>query len=109
MFNPFKVNVKLHTKFTPETAIQPESPIPNSETVTTVKDASGELERLTQNEKTLLREKEQLVKIIEELQYMLSVEIETKQQVVGQLEDEIPELRHKCEEIANALRIPVIK
>lgn len=83
--------------------------MPNSETVTTVKDASDELERLTQNEKSLLKEKERLIKIIKELQYMLSVEIETKQQVVSQLEDEIPKLQHKCEKIANALRIPVVK
>jgi len=109
MFNPFKVNAKQCTKFTPRIAIQPDLPTSNSITFTAVEDASDELKRLIQNEQFLLNEKQRLVRIIEELQHMLCVEMETKQRAVSQLKDEIPELQNKCEKIANALKIPVIK
>jgi hypothetical protein len=109
MFYPFKANTNLDPKFTPRTRIQPKVPTPNGDSFTIIKNATHELKRLTNNEKSLLKEKRQLVRLIEELEYMVSVEVETKQKVITQLKDEIPELQNKCEKIANALEIPVIK
>ena len=60
MFNPFKANTNLDTKFTLRTAIQPKAPILNGVSCTTIEDAAYELKRLTNNEKSLLKERNRL-------------------------------------------------
>ena len=109
MFNPFRANTGLNTKFTSKIAIQPELPKLNNRTFITLDDGPDELERLAQNEKSLLNEKQHLDKIFDELQYMVRVEMETKERAVNQLKGEVSKLRNECEKLAVALKIPVVK
>ena len=110
MFSLFKGNTQPYTKHVSRTDILEEVFQPNEMPVPPVEeDFFIAVERLAQKENALLIEKQHLFNIVEELQNMLSVEMETKQQTISKLEDEISELQKKCEELANALKIPVIK
>ena len=109
MFNPFRANTGPSTKFTSEIAIQPELPKLNNRTFIAVDGYPDELERLAQNEKSLLNEKQHLDKIFDELQYMVRVEMETKERAVNQLKGEVSKLRNECEKLAIALKIPMVK
>ena len=67
------------------------------------------LDRLDEEEKMLLTEKSQLTDMEEKLRLKITEEIETKKRRIEDLKTEIPELKQKCETLAQALEIPVYK
>jgi hypothetical protein len=67
------------------------------------------LDRLYEEEKTLLTEKSQLMDMEGKLRLKITEEIESKKRIIEDLRAEIPELKQKCETLAQALEIPVYK
>ena len=65
------------------------------------------LETLKQEESFLLRQKQQLVSIGEQLRLRTLEEIEKTKQRINALKTEIPDLKQKCESLAKTLEIPV--
>ncbi len=65
------------------------------------------LETLKQEERSLLIEKQQLVRNEEQLRLRAIEEIEKSKARISGLKSEIPELKQKCQDIAKALETPV--
>ncbi len=75
----------------------------NEETVFSI------LESLSNKEKKLSKEKDQLLDVEESLKKRIINEIETKKARILDLQTEIPELKQRIEELAKLLEIPVVK
>ena len=70
---------------------------------------SGGLAQLADQENGLLSEKERLLDIMEQLEDRLTSEIKRKKSLISSLRTEVYQLQKRCEELADALEIPVIK
>ena len=75
----------------------------NEETVFSI------LEALSNKEKKLSKEKDQLLDVEESLKKRIINEIETKKARILDLQTEIPEVKQRIEELAKLLEIPVVK
>ncbi|MBK5134236.1 hypothetical protein JJE00_07430 [Candidatus Bathyarchaeota archaeon] len=75
----------------------------NEETVFSI------LESLSNKEKKLSKEKDQLLDVEESLKKRIINEIETKKARILDLQTEIPEVKQRIEELAKLLEIPVVK
>ena len=75
----------------------------NEETVFSI------LESLSNKEKKLSKEKDQLLDVEESLKKRIINEIETKKDRILDLQTEIPEVKQRIEELAKLLEIPVVK
>ena len=75
----------------------------NEETVFSI------LESLSNKEKKLGKEKDQLLDVEESLKKRIINEIETKKARILDLQTEIPEVKQRIEELAKLLEIPVVK
>ncbi len=67
------------------------------------------LEALGVEEKSLLEEKSQLTNMEETMRQQIHQEIDAKKRHIEKLKNEIPKLKQKCEVLAKALGIPVLK
>ncbi len=86
--------------------ITPENPEPEP-CQTTQTDSLSQLEKLAKEEQTLLEEKAQLINTELNLQQKVAEEIEAKKQRIANLRQEIPELRKRCDALAEALNLPI--
>ena len=75
----------------------------NEETVFSI------LESLSNKEKKLSKEKDQLLDVEESLKKRIINDIETKKARILDLQTEIPEVKQRIEELAKLLEIPVVK
>ena len=75
----------------------------NEETVFSI------LESLSNKEKKLSKEKDQILDVEESLKKRIINEIETKKDRILDLQTEIPEVKQRIEELAKLLEIPVVK
>ena len=71
--------------------------------------ASGGVAQMAEEENELLSEKERLLEIMDELENRLTSEIKRKQSTISLLKAEVSYLQLKCEKLANALEITVVK
>ena len=69
----------------------------------------SKLEALSEEEKTLLAEKSQLLNMEETLKHKIRDEIEVKKHRIENLKSQIPELKQRCEFLARLLEIPIKK
>jgi hypothetical protein len=91
-----------------ESMEKPEAPQPNETQVPTVEeDILAGIDRLSEEEKGLLMEKQRLLAILEELQHSLSAAFERKKLSIDNLKVEVLELQKKCEEVAKVLEISI--
>ena len=67
------------------------------------------LKALSDKEKELLAQRDQLLGLEETLKKRIINEIETKKSTVSNLQTEIPELKQRIEDLAKVLKIPVVK
>ena len=67
------------------------------------------LKALSDKEKELLAQRDQLLGLEETLKKRIISEIETKKSTVSNLQAEIPELKQRIEDLAKVLKIPVVK
>jgi len=75
----------------------------NEETVFSI------LTSLSDKEKNLLAEKNQLLDVEESLKKRIIKEIETKKSSILDLQTEIPKVKKRIEDLAKVLEIPVVK
>ena len=75
----------------------------NEETVFSI------LTSLSEKEKNLLAEKNQLLDVEESLKKRIIKEIETKKASILDLQTEIPKVKKRIEDLAKVLEIPVVK
>ncbi len=71
--------------------------------------ASGSVAQLIEEETKLRREKQDLLEVMDELEGQLTNEIKARKSTITELKAEVSELRVMCEDLAKALKIPVIK
>jgi predicted RNase H-like nuclease (RuvC/YqgF family) len=86
--------------------ITPENPEPEPCQITET-NSLAQLEELTKEEQTLLEEKAQLINMEVNLWQKIAEEVEAKKQRIAGLRQEIPELRKKCDALAEALNLPL--
>ncbi len=67
------------------------------------------LKNLIDEEKELLNQKNQLLDMEETLKKRIINEIEAKKNRVNYLQNELPEIKQRCEQLAKILEIPVVK
>lgn len=91
------INLKKREKTTPQTLKK------NEETVFSI------LTSLSEKEKNLLAEKNQLLDVEESLKKRIIKEIETKKTSILHLKTEIPKVKKRIEDLAKVLEIPVVK
>jgi predicted RNase H-like nuclease (RuvC/YqgF family) len=86
--------------------INPENPEPEPCQITKT-DNLAQLEELSKEEQSLLEEKAQLINMEVNLWQKVAEEIEAKKQRIEGLKQEIPELRKRCNNLAEALNLPI--
>ncbi len=91
------INLKKRGKTTPQNLKK------NEETVFSI------LTSLSDKEKNLLAEKNQLLDVEESLKKRIIKEIETKKSNILNLQTEIPKVKKRIEDLAKVLEIPVVK
>jgi len=91
------INLKKRGKTTPQNLKK------NEETVFSI------LTSLSDKEKNLLAEKNQLLDVEESLKKRIIKEIETKKSSILDLQTEIPKVKKRIEDLAKVLEIPVVK
>jgi len=91
------INLKKRGKTTPQNLKK------NEETVFSI------LTSLSDKEKNLLAEKNQLLDVEESLKKRIIKEIETKKSNIFNLQTEIPKVKKRIEDLAKVLEIPVVK
>ncbi len=91
------INLKKRGKITPQNLKK------NEETVFSI------LTSLSDKEKNLLAEKNQLLDVEESLKKRIIKEIETKKSSILDLQTEIPKVKKRIEDLAKVLEIPVVK
>ena len=67
------------------------------------------LETLIEEEKELLNQKNQLLDMEETLKKRIIDEIETKKTRVTYLQNELPTIKQRCEQLAKVLEMPIVK
>lgn len=67
------------------------------------------LETLIEEEKELLNQKNQLLDMEETLKKRIIDEIEAKKTKVAYLQNELPTIKQRCEQLAKVLEIPIVK
>ncbi len=67
------------------------------------------LKNLIDEEKTLIDQKNQLLDMEETLKKRIISEIDAKKNRVTYLQNELPEIKQRCEQLAKVLEIPVVK
>jgi chromosome segregation ATPase len=94
---------KRLAKLKNNTKIFPQNLKKNEETVLSI------LKSLSEEEKELMVEKNQLLDMEETLKKRIINEIDTKKSRITDLQLEIPELKHRVEFLAKMLEIPIVK
>ena len=67
------------------------------------------LETLIEEEKELVNQKNQLLDMEETLKKRIIDEIETKKTRVAYLQNDLPRIKQRCEQLAKVLEIPIVK
>ena len=67
------------------------------------------LKNLIDEEKELITQKNQLLDMEETLKKRIINEIEAKKNRVNYLQNELPDIKQRCEQLAKMLEIPVVK
>jgi hypothetical protein len=101
---PDRDRIPLSSEKTPQTRSNLNR-LPNT---VTSKD-SGSVVQLIEEEKELRRQKQHLLDVMDKLERRLTIEIKTRKSKIAALRAEVSELQIMCEDIAKALKIPVIK
>ncbi len=96
--------IPLSSEKTPQTRSNANR-LPN---IVTAKD-SGSVVQLIEEEKELRRQKQHLLDVMDKLESRLTNEIKTRKSTIAALRAEVSELQILCEDIAKALKIPVVK
>jgi len=110
MSNPFNQETEPETNQPSNINIQPKVAQPNKAPIIIVEgEASGSVAQMIQEENELLNEKQRLLAIMDELESRLTSEIKNKKSSISVLRAEVSQLQMKCEQLANALDIPVVK
>jgi predicted nucleic acid-binding Zn-ribbon protein len=110
VFNQFTEKTEPEANQTSGFIMQWELPKLKEASITLIDDeVSGSVVQLTEEENKLRSEKQLLLKLIGELENRLTNEIKTRKSTIATLKFEVCELRNRCEELARALNIPVIK
>jgi hypothetical protein len=110
MSNPFNEKTEQKTNQPSNINIQPEVAQPNKAPIIIVEgEASGSVAQMIQEENELVSEKQRLLAIMDELESRLTSEIKSKKSSISVLRAEVSQLQMKCEQLASALDIPVVK
>jgi hypothetical protein len=110
MSNPFNEKTEQKTNQPSNINIQPEVAQPNKAPIIIVEgEASGSVAQMIQEENELVSEKQRLLAIMDELENRLTSEIKSKKSSISVLRAEVSQLQMKCEQLASALDIPVVK
>ena len=110
MSNLFNEKTEPKTSNPSDISIQQKVLQPNKAPIIIVDgEASGSVAQMIQEENELLSEKQRLLEIMDELESRLTSEIKSKKSSLSVLRAEVAQLQLKCEQLANALDIPVIK